>query len=145
VYRQRRRDAPQQRHRAHVLHDHRVHARSRHGAHARLNLRQLGVVKQNVHRDKAFHARRVQLGHEGGQLCEREVLGARARVEGVQAEVDGVGAARHGGAQLRPAASRGEHLRLAQTAAGRRGRGGGGGGGGGGRRRGLGVERGVLA
>ena len=82
-----------------------AHART-----ARLERRELGVEDERVERHVAAHAVRVELAHRLLEVRGVEVRGAGARVEALEAEVDGVGAGAHGGAHRLRVARGGEHF-----------------------------------
>ncbi|OGQ11151.1 MAG: hypothetical protein A2138_26285 [Deltaproteobacteria bacterium RBG_16_71_12] len=101
---------PCQAHHPQILHDDRVDAGGGRGADGALDLAELVIEHQRVERQVALDAGLVQHAEHARQLTEREVGGARARVEGLHAEVHRVGPGSHRGVQTLLVAGGGEHL-----------------------------------
>ncbi|OQB92401.1 MAG: hypothetical protein BWX86_01839 [Verrucomicrobia bacterium ADurb.Bin122] len=119
---------------ADVLHDGGIDSGGDDGAQVALGVGEFVGEDEGVEGDVAAHAALVEERHEPGQVGEREVVGAHAGVEALEAEVDGIGAVFDGGAHALPVAGGREQLRAARADC-RRGRVGGCGSGGHGRAR----------
>ncbi len=71
---------------------------------------EFGGEDEGVEGDVAFHAVRVEEGHQGGEVVGGKVVGPQAGVELGHAEVDGVGPVGDGGASAVPVAGGGEQF-----------------------------------
>ena len=99
-----------------VLDDGGVHARGDDGAQVVLGVGELVGEDEDVEGDVAADAALVEKLHERGEVGLREVFGAHAGVETLEAEVNGVGAILDGGAHALPVAGGGEQFRTHERA-----------------------------
>ena len=93
-----------------ILHDRGVHPRGDDRPQRVLRERKFVLEYKRIEGDIPPHAAPVEPGHQIGKVGTREVVGAHARVERVDAEIDGVGAVFHGGLRALPVARRSEDL-----------------------------------